>query len=265
MDHIGSDMDHTNGKEGNTKTSRSPLAKFWQGTLNNYDKKELDQITEICKKFNYKYLIGFEEAPTTGTKHLHVFIQSESRIRINEKIKNTRIHWEKCNGNADDNINYIVKDCKDPIGNIRVRRQPKILREDQLYPWQVKLYNILKGEPDDRTIYWYWSKAGATGKTTFCKFLSAQLGAVPLEGKKNDILYCAAEFESDIYIYDLERTMAEHVSYGSIEKIKNMLYMCAKYESKPILRACPHVVIFANFPPETSKLSEDRWKIVNID
>lgn len=74
--------------EGNTYSPRQPLAKFWQGTLNNYLDQDIQDIKEVCEKFSYKYLIGFETAPTTGTKHIHVFIQSESRIRINEKIKN---------------------------------------------------------------------------------------------------------------------------------------------------------------------------------
>ena len=40
--------------------------------------------------------------------------------------------------------------------------------------------------------------------------------------------------------------------------------MCAKYESKPICRNSPHVIIFANFEPDLDKLSNDRWIIKKI-
>lgn len=261
MDHNGSTGDRG---EGNTKKTRAPLAKYWQLTLNNYTDQQIQVIEEKAKKYKWKYLIGFELAPTTGTPHAHIFVQSETRIRIDEKIKEFKFHWEKCSGGEDSNVNYITKECDKCIGNIKIKRKPKILEDEQLYEWQKELVEIIKNEPDDRTIYWYWSKEGMTGKTTFCKYLSAKYGAIPLEGKKNDILYCAAEFETDIYIWDLERSMEEYVSYGALEKIKNGYYMCAKYESKPIIRACPHIIVFANFKPEINKLSEDRWKIKNI-
>lgn len=97
------------------------------------------------------------------------------------------------------------------------------------------------------------------------RYLIRNHGAVPLEGKKDSILYCAAEFESEIYVYDIERSLETYVSYGAIEKIKNGCYMVAKYESKPIDRNPPHVLIFANFAPNEKMLSADRWHIVHID
>jgi len=58
--------------------------------------------------------------------------------------------------------------------------------------------------------------------------------------------------------------MEEYISYGAMEKIKNGFYMSSKYESKPIIRNCPHIICFANFEPDYDKLSQDRWKVHNI-
>ena len=102
------------------------------------------------------------------------------------------------------------------------------------------------------------------GKTTFCKYLCAKYNGIVIEGKKNDILYVAAEYESDLYIMDIERTAEDYVSYASIEKIKNGLYMSGKFEGRMIIRNCPHVIIFANFEPDIEALSKDRWHIVNL-
>jgi len=44
--------------------------------------------------------------------------------------------------------------------------------------------------------------------------------------------------------------------------------MSGKYEGSIVDRNPPHLVIFANFPPDQSKLSRDRWfvyKIENLD
>jgi len=177
-----------------------------------------------------------------------------------------RIKWIKRAKDAttDDNITYCSKEGKFKT-NFKIKKPLKKLAcEDNMYPWQKNIIKIIESEPDDRTIHWYWEPNGCSGKTTFSKYLTRKFDAVPLEGKKNDILYCAAEFESDIYIYDIERSLEEFVSYGAIEKIKNGYYMCAKYESKPIDRNPPHVIIFANFPPDIEKLSKDRWNIVLI-
>lgn len=136
--------------------------------------------------------------------------------------------------------------------------------DSMLYEWQLKVIEIISSEPDDRTINWFWEPNGESGKTCFSKYLCHKYEAIMLEGKKNDILYCAAEHDSELYIWDLERSMEKFVSYSALEKIKNGLYMCSKYKSKPIIRNCPHIIVFANFEPDESKLSKDRWNIVRI-
>lgn len=253
--------------EGNTNLHRSKQvspAKHWCFTWNNYDDSSISSIVSICEQKQIKYCIGKEVAPTTGTPHLQGFITGEKKFRPSSLNLPKGIHWEACKGSIEQNYQYCTK-CADFTTNIKLPKPLKVLTLDQLYPWQRRLYDICKQEPDDRTIYWVWEHTGNVGKTAFSKFLSHKMGAVPLEGKKNDILYCAATFESDIYIYDLERSMEEFVSYASIEKIKNGYFMVAKYESKPIIRNPPHVFIFANFPPDMSKLSLDRWNIIDLN
>lgn len=247
--------------EGNTRPRFVP-SKHWCFTLNNWEIQELETLETVCKEKEIKYCIG-KEVGENGTPHLQGFISSKTKIRPMETFKNKRIHWEKCKGNEEQNIKYCTKD-NNYTTNIKIKKPLTILKEEQLYEWQIDIIKIIEQEPDDRKIYWYWEEKGCAGKTTFSKYLSSKYEAIPLEGKKNDILYCAAEFESEIYIWDLERSMESYVSYGALEKIKNGYYMCSKYESKPIIRNPPHVIVFANFAPDESKLSRDRWEIRNI-
>jgi hypothetical protein len=213
-----------------------------------------------------KWYIFQEETGEQGTQHLQGTISLKTRERRTALQKwQKEIHWEstRC---VSASIAYCSKE-KTRTGK-RWTHGIEItegLKEITLWQkWQFKIEEICKTEPDDRTIHWYWEPIGKTGKTTLARYLTRKYKAIPLEGKKNDVLYCAAQHKSKIYIYDLERTMENYISYGSIEKIKNGYYMCSKYKSEPIDRNPPHVFVFANFPPDKTALSEDRWDIVKI-
>lgn len=256
---------------GNTKTVSSnskkrqvSQIKNWFFTFNNYEKSD---IVELSRKFDDicdKYLFQ-EETGENGTPHLQDVITCKKPMRWSEFGLSDKIHWESVK-----NINKSYDYCQKSetctglkyYKGIKIKKQLKIISE--LRPWQSKVVDMIKEDPDDRSIIWIYEKDGNVGKTQLCKYLSHHHGAIPIEGKKNDILYCAAEFESDIYIMDLERSMEDYVSYAAIEKIKNGYYMCAKYESKPIIRNSPHVLCFANFEPDRELLSKDRWEIYEI-
>lgn len=254
---------------GNTRLPRKEIqSKRWCFTLNNYTDIEYGHIINVCIDQNIvqEFIIGKEIGKQNGIPHLQGYIEFKKKITM-AKLKsiNCKMHIEKALGSRAENVKYCRKDgiikyslnCKPP-------KELRILETSMLYDWQTEIINTVESDPDDRTIHWYYSKSGLTGKTTFAKYLAFYHNAVILEGKKNDILYVAAEYESELYIYDLERSMETYVSYGALEKIKNGHYMVGKYEGKTILRNCPHVFVFANFKPEMEKLSKDRWHLVNI-
>lgn len=64
------------------------------------------------------------------------------------------------------------------------------------------IINIVKTIPDKCSIYQKHKTEGNAGKTQLCKYLVHHYGGVPIEGKKNDILYYAVEFKSDCYLMD---------------------------------------------------------------
>jgi len=245
---------------GNTKPPRISAAKNWCFTAYRLNPQELIEL--IGSKGSY--IFGEEKCPTTGTYHLQGYIEFKDKCRPLESVKSVHIHWEKTKGTKDDNIKYCSKDGKFHT-NMKIKKPLKIIEKEKLFKWQLDILDIIKNDPDERLIYWFWEPTGNTGKTTFAKYLAYHHEAIPLEGKKNDILYCAAMFESDIYIWDIERSLENFISYGAIEKIKKGFFMCAKYESKPILRNCCHIFCFANFPPDVSKMSADMWKVIRIE
>lgn len=257
-------MAPTGSEGGNTKTpskKRDTSKKAWCFTLNNWTEDEYNELITFVKMDpKNKYIIG-KEIGEGGTPHLQGYINLHTKKRLSEnKLINKRIHWEGARGTELENYKYCSKD-NNFITNIRML---KILKKEQLLKWQLDIIDIIEKEPDERKIYWYWEATGKAGKSSFAKYICHHYGGIPVEGKKNDILYCCAINPSDIYIFDFERSMEDYISYSAMEKIKNGFYMSAKYESAPVIRNSPHVICFANFKPDESKLSSDRWNIYEI-
>lgn len=135
----------------------------------------------------------------------------------------------------------------------------KVLNE-----WQNALYTLLIEEPDDRTIYWYWDSIGNIGKTAFCKFAAINMGATVIgNGKGNDIAYTIPD-DPKIIIFDFPRTIEGRINYNAIEKCKDGIIFSGKYESHMKYFNSPHVICFANFPPDMGSMSIDRWKVVDL-
>lgn len=141
------------------------------------------------------------------------------------------------------------------------RRRTKI---DIFRSWQQSLLVALEAAPDPRTVHWLWDRAGGTGKTTFSKHLVDNMQAFYSNGGKHaDITY--AYNGEKIAIFDFVRSSEEFVCYSVIEAIKNGILTISKYESQTRIFDPPHVICFANFFPDCTKLSEDRWNIVELN
>lgn len=115
---------------------------------------------------------------------------------------------------------------------------------------------------------------GNVGKSYFAKYLAVTHGALKLEpGKKMDLAYIFAQKPAKIVIFDLSRTTAPDpetrsspldVIYSLMESLKNGYLISTKYDSRAVMFEVPHVVVFANFPPDRTKMSDDRWDISEL-
>jgi len=255
-------------KEGNTVTSfskKQPTRKtFYTFTLFNYEPIEEEfnrQLKSICRK----YLYGHEICPNTNRTHLQGFLHLNKAMRITELNLIGKPHLECCRGDEEQNINY----CSKENNNIIKYGFPKELKLiSPNLPWQLEILDIIKGEPNDRHVYWYWSSNGGVGKSQFCKYLVALHNCVFIdEGKKADIMYSIMEADMDkcnTVIFDVPRGNGNKISYKSVESIKNGMIYSPKYESKYKLFNSPHIIVFANEAPQLEQLSIDRWIVKEI-
>lgn len=218
-------------------------------------------------------IIG-KEIADSGTPHLQGYIELTKKSRPLGLFKLKRIHWEKAKGTKEENIIYCSKEDKNAwcLG-CKLKKPLKLITENMLYEWQKDILEIIKEEPDNRYIYWYWSEKGGVGKTQFCKYLSAKYGGMCLHGKgadvRNGIVTMAGPKglnTPELVLYPIPRSHnSDYVSYESLENIKDMYFYSGKYEGGMINGNPPHLFVFANEPPNEWKMSPDRWVIRNID
>lgn len=261
---------------GNTETNPAPTKRQASPKYNycfTYNNPEIDPnnlieiLKPICKKFIFQLEKGLNETP-----HYQGFISLIKKARITElkKIIHERIHFEESKGNEEQNVSYCSKTETRIEGpwtfNIYIKKPIKII--ETLYPWQQFVIDIIEKEPDDRTVHWFWEDKGNVGKSKLAKYLVVKHQALFIdEGKKSDLMNLAFNTNWDntnILVIDIPRDNHNGTSYKSIEAIKNGMICNTKYETGVKVFNSPHIIVFCNYPPDTTKLSADRWKIYNI-
>lgn len=257
MDPKGADM------EGNTKSAprRSNLAKYWCFT--GYD-MDVSKVSKLLGDVGY-YHMGLEKCPTTGREHLQGFIQARTKIRAPEKFKELKFHWELAKGSKKQNLKYTGKEGK-VYTNIDFVPDP--LEGKTLYGFQEDILKLIEEEPDDRTIHWFWEPKGCSGKTSLVKSICINRDdVIMVDGKAADAKFMIAGMKRKpkVVFMNLARTREDYVSYEAIESIKDGIFASTKYESAMVTMRNPHFIVFANFSPDVSKMSEDRWRIERIE
>ena len=261
------DSSDSSVEEGNTNSSStkqiSPAIR-WCFTLNNYTESECSSIVSTFNDKAKLYIIG-DEVGDSGTPHLQGYVEFTKKIRPLNLFEFKRIHWEKAKGNKEDNIKYCSKQ------KVRVSKGlPKPVKIlDSLYPWQKEIEDLILAEPDERKVYWFWSNAGNIGKSAFIKYCCVKYGvAFCCGGKYSDIMNLIFNHDMDkcnCIMFDIPRCSSGHISYSSLESIKNGLVCNTKYETGFKVFNAPHVIVFANTWPDEAMLSEDRWVVKCLD
>lgn len=133
-------------------------------------------------------------------------------------------------------------------------------------PWQTDLLAKLEEDPDDRKITFVVDLEGNKGKTWFGRHLMTVRSDVQvlIPGKKADMAYAIDPLKR-IYIMDAPRSkQGEFIQYDFLEEVKNGYIFVSKYESALVKMARCHLVVMMNEDPDYTKLSADRYDVINI-
>jgi len=253
----------TNGTKSLGNTNKALKCRRYVFTLNNWSEEEYKIIKNEMEQMTQYFCMG-KEVGENQTPHLQGYLEYKNPISFNSIKKIIpRGHIEKARGDRLQNLKYCSKE-GNYITNIEEPEKIKII--ESLYPWQQELYDILCNEPDDRSIYWYWNADGNIGKSALAKYLVIKKNALVVAGNVADVKYTVAMCKKfpKIIIWDLSRCNVNNLSYDGLEQVKNGLFCSNKYESKMVVGNSPHVVVFANSPPRTEELSNDRWIIKEL-
>lgn len=142
-----------------------------------------------------------------------------------------------------------------------------VIPEHPLRPWQQYLYNLLEEPPDRRTIIFVVDEIGNSGKSWFADWYQQKTGdtcQVITPGKRNDMAYMLSLGLRVLFMDAPRAKQAEFIQYDFLEDLKNGRIFSGKYESLMKKYEPIHVVVCMNEEPDRTKLSEDRYKVVNI-
>lgn len=275
-------------EEGNTLTTSSPLKEkkgqipprknhFFTYFLNdNIDSSDSSYFTNIVlelKQFAYKGKFQTEVCPTSGRVHIQGSIWCKQKHRDTEFKLLKGAHFETLK-DTDDVSNYCNKE-ETFNGVFRTcwgYPEPRYIEEiPELYEWEHDIIKLVNTSPDKRSIYWYWEEQGCAGKTTFQKYLFSHfVGVIVLSGKAADMKNAIITYESTnkslpkIILVNIPRSSFDYVSYTGLEEIKDMFFHSGKYEGGMVCGPPPHVLVFANEPPDLSKMTDNRFIIKNL-
>lgn len=140
------------------------------------------------------------------------------------------------------------------------------LETHPLRQWQQDLNFLLIHAADSRTIIFLVDRVGNSGKSWFCHYYCRlhDNAQVLLPGKKSDMAY-ALRTDIRVLFVDAPRSKQnEFLQYDFFEDVKNGFVFSTKYESRiKYLQKC-HVVVCLNEQPDYTKLSEDRYKVIEL-
>jgi len=144
---------------------------------------------------------------------------------------------------------------------------PVLETAEYRFGWQANLAATLAQPPvNDRKIKFFVDPVGGAGKTWFIrKYLTDNDDGMFLSiGKRDDLAY-AVDRTKRVFLINVPRDQMQYLQYGILESIKDRLVFSTKYMSVTKRMLYPtHVCVFSNEQPDLTKLSADRFDILNL-
>jgi len=256
---------------GNTKSVSKNEAKAWFFTWNNYPVDARDALLQLCQERCTSWAFQ-SEVGKEGTPHIQGMFVLKKKARWSAFKLPKEIHWEVSRDPAIA-AGYCTKD-ETHDGSIReVFPRPKVVLKNpikgELKQWQKDLESLYHTEPDDRTIHWYWESKGGVGKSSFMKYMKIRYPdhVIGITCTKSADIVTIAHEDWTYYIFDFPRSNEGFFPWNALEQIKNGYVCDGKLKKKVDITIMnpPHVVCFANCPPDLEKMSSDRWNVREID
>lgn len=258
-------------KPDNEKADDKQQYAKYDFVINNYTELEVSELKRVLPLISKKAVFGLEVGDS-GTPHIQGCLFLNKKMRYRTIVKENSC-FARASFRVIRNDKACIEYCQKGEAIYRhgdIPKPPKPLKIiENLYPWQQEIRDLCLTEPDDRTIHWYWEDKGNIGKSAFVKYMVVKHNALFTNGgKHNDLINLVFNNDMDncnIIIWDLPRASKGHISYSTLESVKNGMVCNTKYETGTKCFNPPHIIVFANYPPDDEgQLSSDRWNIINL-
>ncbi|QMW68723.1 replication-associated protein [Crucivirus-241] len=267
------------GKEGGTGQNACCVYDF---TYFGVDVMSVDNMRDTLSKISKKYCFQLEKGNNTDKLHYQGRFSLKEKLRQSQLIaKLTTYDWEKFHvsvtstENRDNNF-YVCKLDTRVAGpfteeNHRpIPEQVEYMEKMGLYPWQSSIIETLQVY-DRRCIDIIYDKLGNKGKSYLSFYMMSKYDCemLPPLNDVKDLMRMAYDVgPKKVYIFDMPRAMNKEKLfqlYSTIETLKSGFCYDDRYTYKRRLMPHPNLCIFTNVLPNRELLSEDRWRIWNID
>lgn len=233
------------------------------------------QASDYCKKGGDFFEAGVLDLNVKGTTEKRQGKRTDIDD-VKQAIERGESYDAICNSHFE-TASKINRFIKERIQARDTQKELDSLREEfacaSLRPWQKLIVDLVEEAPNPRKIHWIWEAKGNTGKSWMTKYLAAMYGACVLQvGKKQDMAYLYSKNPSRVVVFDLSRTTEpgenrEHYLdgvYSLAEDLKNGMVVTYKYDSTNVITRGCHVIFFANFEPDRTKWSADRYFVTEL-
>lgn len=256
-DKIVPDSSETDSNTKSQNKKQVSPAKYWCFTLNNYNLDDINSISSICNQKKIDYIFG-EEVGENNTPHLQGFIRYKTKNRPMNTFNNDRIHWEKSKSSFENNVNYCIKQNKYHT-NMKIQIPEEVKIYENILPRFEPIMEIINNPIHERNIYWFYGDQNI-GKSQFLKYLYVKHDAMIVSGTSTNMKNAIIEYMEEnnkclpkLLVSNLPfETNMDNISYNGYEEIKDMFFYSGKYHGGMVCGNNPHLIIFANNPPNTN-------------
>lgn len=138
------------------------------------------------------------------------------------------------------------------------------------FPWQQDLLALSLIRPlHNRAVLWIFDRTGGAGKTTMLNYLLVHHAHTMLvTGAGKYAKHALARHPlTSLVITTIPRSAEDYVSYSALESVKDGIFFNAFTGDAEMVFLAPGTQcwVFANFPPDQTKLSMDRWMVIDLE
>lgn len=155
-------------------------------------------------------------------------------------------------------LNFAIMEKKRDIMKSKLRSEMQV----DLRKWQRIAVDLLDRQ-SPREILFVIDDTGSSGKTWLGKWLLFNRDCCITRTTTASAVFYKWTMEQYV-VFDLSRDKQDTINYDSIEEMKDGIVTSTKYQVVDKFCANVKVIVFMNQKPDMTKLSEDRYAILNI-